>query len=122
MERELEKDLLEMAGSYLENNIMRLAGFLFRSPELLNSRKNSRYETSAAFNHNAVITGQCRAAEKMLDACQKALQRIENGTYGICLECGGEISESRLWANPETALCKQCQGKKEKKRRVGFYK
>lgn len=37
-----------------------------------------------------------------------ALARVEAGTYGECLSCGGEISEARLDILPDAALCKTC--------------
>ncbi len=37
-----------------------------------------------------------------------ALDRIENGTYGICVTCGDEISEERLDALPHTPRCRNC--------------
>jgi DnaK suppressor protein len=38
-----------------------------------------------------------------------ALQRIREGTYGICVECEEEISPKRLAAVPASALCIRCQ-------------
>lgn len=38
-----------------------------------------------------------------------ALQRIQEGTYGICLECEDEIEEKRLAAIPYARLCIICQ-------------
>ena len=38
---------------------------------------------------------------KLIPKIQEALSRIENGTYGICDECGGEISEKRLEYRPD---------------------
>jgi DnaK suppressor protein len=40
---------------------------------------------------------------------QAALEKIKNGTYGICESCGGEISEARLEAYPTAKLCVNCQ-------------
>lgn len=37
-----------------------------------------------------------------------ALARIAAGTYGICLQCGEQISDARLEFVPDAALCKQC--------------
>jgi RNA polymerase-binding transcription factor DksA len=37
-----------------------------------------------------------------------ALDRIENGSYGVCPKCGDAISDERLAAIPEAALCKDC--------------
>lgn len=37
-----------------------------------------------------------------------ALGRVENGSYGACTSCGGEIDERRLQALPETPVCITC--------------
>ncbi len=50
---------------------------------------------------------------KLIPKIQEALSRIENGTYGICDECGGEISEKRLEYRPEATLCIACKTKQE---------
>ena len=42
-----------------------------------------------------------------------ALDKIEDGTYGICEECGKEISKERLMARPVTTLCIQCKQDQE---------
>ncbi len=43
----------------------------------------------------------------------EALTRLTDGTYGVCAECGVEISEKRLAAVPFARLCVQCQSKEE---------
>ena len=40
---------------------------------------------------------------------ERALQRIEEGTYGKCARCGEEISDARLRAIPHTICCVKCQ-------------
>lgn len=45
-----------------------------------------------------------------------ALDRMAQGSYGICLSCDGEISGKRLMAEPTALLCVDCQGKREQKR------
>jgi len=45
----------------------------------------------------------------------KALEKIENGTYGICVECGKPISEKRLKSFPNAARCLICQEEFEEK-------
>ncbi len=47
-------------------------------------------------------------------AVQAALQRIENGVYGECIDCGTHIPEARLKVAPEAARCIHCQEKAEK--------
>lgn len=51
---------------------------------------------------------------KLIAKMREAIQRIDNGTYGICEMCGGEISEKRLLARPVTTLCIDCKTKQEK--------
>jgi len=44
---------------------------------------------------------------------REALDRIDQGTYGICEECGEEISEKRLMVRPVTTLCIDCNTRQE---------
>jgi DnaK suppressor protein len=46
-----------------------------------------------------------------------ALRRIELGTYGTCVDCGGGVPEGRLEAKPAAARCVSCQGKWDRLRR-----
>jgi DnaK suppressor protein len=60
-----------------------------------------------------------RDRERKLKAkIREALARIENGTYGICEECGGEIGIERLKARPVTSLCIECKSKQEERERL----
>ena len=43
----------------------------------------------------------------------EALTRLSEGTYGVCAECGTEISERRLAAVPFAKLCVECQSRQE---------
>jgi len=45
---------------------------------------------------------------------KEAIQRIDNGTFGICDDCGEEISENRLIARPVTTQCIDCKTREEK--------
>jgi DnaK suppressor protein len=38
-----------------------------------------------------------------------AIEKIEGGTYGICIDCGGDIAERRLQSYPNAARCLGCQ-------------
>lgn len=51
---------------------------------------------------------------KTLKNVEHALERLEEGTYGICEECGQEIGEKRLQAIPFAQYCVGCQREKEK--------
>jgi len=49
---------------------------------------------------------------KFLNYLDDALQRIENGTYGFCTDCGQLIDKERLEAVPHAQLCINCKLKK----------
>jgi DnaK suppressor protein len=55
---------------------------------------------------------------KLIVKIREALERIEKGTYGICEECGEEISEQRLLARPVTTLCIDCKTSQEEDERM----
>jgi DnaK suppressor protein len=48
-----------------------------------------------------------------LQAIEDALERVEDGSYGVCESCESEIAEGRLAAMPFTRLCVQCQADRE---------
>lgn len=56
-----------------------------------------------------------RTLEEKLDAIAYALSLMEEGTYGICENCGREISSARLEALPHTTLCIDCKALMEKR-------
>ncbi len=56
-------------------------------------------------------------ARRQLSDVLAALNRIDLGTYGTCVECGGPVPEGRLEAKPEAARCVACQGKRDRMRR-----
>ncbi len=51
-----------------------------------------------------------------LQEVDESLDRIENGTYGICEECGGPISLKRLEVRPVAKYCVPCLTKLEKEK------
>lgn len=55
---------------------------------------------------------------KLLSKIEKALQRIQDGSFGFCEECGEEISEGRLKARPVTTLCIKCKEEQEKQEKA----
>jgi DnaK suppressor protein len=46
-----------------------------------------------------------------------ALVRLDNGSYGVCVDCGKPVPEGRLEAKPEAARCLACQSKRDRQRR-----
>lgn len=59
--------------------------------------------------------GRATDEQKILYAIDEAIKRIEDGTYGNCLQCGKLIPKKRLKALPYTELCIECQKTREHK-------
>ena len=57
------------------------------------------------------------SARSQRDEVLAALARIDDNSYGQCVDCGNEIPEGRLEARPEAARCVACQAKWAKRRR-----
>jgi len=53
------------------------------------------------------------ALETRLKEVDSALERIENGTYGLCQKCKNEIETRRLSVNPAAPLCLNCKETKK---------
>lgn len=55
---------------------------------------------------------------KLLKKIDEAIARIDGGTYGVCEECGGQISFKRLEARPVTTLCIECKTRQEQEEKM----
>jgi DnaK suppressor protein len=65
-------------------------------------------------NFDQELTLNLLGCEKdALDQIDGALERIEDGTFGQCDECGGAIPKSRLEAIPYAARCVRCASQRE---------
>jgi len=54
-------------------------------------------------------------ARDLLDQGERALARIDAGTYGVCESCGKPIGKARLLAFPRATLCVQCKQREERR-------
>ena len=50
---------------------------------------------------------------KLITKIKEALKRMDDGEYGICEECGDDITIARLKARPVTTLCVSCKARQE---------
>lgn len=120
--RELKrfKDLIEDE----KRRVLERLGMIEEEIEGLRSSKTGNQSYS---NHMADIGSDAMETEQAfmyasqgtdyLVALDDALRRIENGTYGICDECGGKIPARRLEAYLAATLCVACKSKMEKMQR-----
>jgi len=52
--------------------------------------------------------------QRVLRLIEDAFERMEQGVYGTCVDCGGPISEARLEAIPYAKLCVRCKELRER--------
>ena len=77
-------------------------------------------QAAAELDNNFLLRLRGRE-QKLLKKIDEAIARIDEGTYGVCETCGGQISLKRLEARPVTTLCIECKTEQEEneKRQVG---
>jgi DnaK suppressor protein len=62
--------------------------------------------------HELAVT---QNAQDLLDQGERALYRIDGGTYGVCESCGQPIGKARLLAFPRATLCVACKQRQERR-------
>ena len=65
-------------------------------------------ERAVQMEDDDALEGQAALVSNEIGAVRRALQRIEDGSYGECANCGNDIAAGRLEARPEAALCIEC--------------
>jgi len=65
-------------------------------------------ERSVEREDDEMLEGLGNAGLKELKRIDNALARVENGTYGVCVDCGNEISDARLDIVAYATRCKHC--------------
>ena len=63
--------------------------------------------TAETDRHMAIIMRE--RDRQLIGEIHEALERVKDGEYGICQECGEEIGEARLRAQPTATLCVHCK-------------
>jgi DnaK suppressor protein len=72
------------------------------------------YADYASLDIDRSLSARFRERESRLaKKISSTLRKIEDGTFGICEECGRPISEKRLMARPIARLCIKCKEKEE---------
>jgi DnaK suppressor protein len=67
----------------------------------------------------AAAFGESTIAAQTLSQVRQALQRLKDGTYGVCIDCGRPIEPARLNAVPWTPYCREDQEKHDQTPTLG---
>lgn len=95
--------------------------------EVQEKMRDQRGEGTWSKAHEVLDTGESSEADiqeeiefaliqmkaETLTKINEALRRLEEGAYGYCFDCGGEITEQRLRALPFAVRCKECEEARE---------
>ena len=122
---ELDKEFVEKQRERLEE----LRAELARMVEGLEEDQQDRAESEGDMTENdsgdmsqSLFTREMDATveqtmEKRLESVDRALQKVEQGTYGICDDTGEPIPRGRLEAMPEAIYTVEAQQRRERERR-----
>jgi DnaK suppressor protein len=122
---ELDKEFVEKQRERLEG----LRAELARMVEGLEEDQQDRAESEGDMTENdsgdmsqSLFTREMDATveqtmEKRLESVDRALQKVEEGTYGICEDTGEPIPRGRLEAMPEAVYTVEAQQRRERERR-----
>lgn len=93
----------------LEARLAELRARLVRIEDELEAPVSERFEEQATEREDDEVLEDLGAAgEKEIRMITAALDRVANGSYGTCANCGDPIGEERLDALPATPLCRDC--------------
>src|SRR5688572_20964489 len=90
---------LEAQLAELEGRLSRIERDLAETPDPDSSERAVQMEDDEALEGQAVVISN------EIASIRRALERIDDGSYGECTKCGEAIAEGRLQARPEAALC-----------------
>ena len=76
-----------------------------------NTRQGDMADQASGNNEVHIQLKLKQTDAKILQAIEDALRRIEEGSYGMCRDCGEPIAEARLNAIPWTRVCISCKEK-----------
>ncbi|MGJ5819914.1 TraR/DksA family transcriptional regulator [Paludibaculum fermentans] len=93
----------------LEANLIELGGRALRRDAIAVETAADDLDRTLRASERDLAVHTLEAASVGIRAIRAALQRMDDGTFGICLECDDEISLKRLTALPAASLCIECQ-------------
>ncbi len=97
---------------HLEENLNRVEELLACSDDGTFRQGDEHFEKGGALDPKLVAKQNHEATKALRDDIIAALKRMDKGTYEICVDCGGKISEDRLVALPHVSTCTSCRKKR----------
>lgn len=93
----------------LETRLRELDSRLHEIEDELDSHQAKDWsELAVEREEDEVLEGMGKSGLAEIEQIRAALSRIEEGSYGVCVTCGNEISADRLDVLPATPFCRTC--------------
>ena len=114
----LDERRIQRIKKQLEDERVRLQRELCTLSTPMDERERPGYGTHMADDATDVFEQARNLAvhqrlQRTLDDVNRALEKMDNGTYRVCDRCGGAIDPARLKALQHATLCKSCQARLE---------
>ena len=107
------RQLREQRGALLARVRQQRGGAVGRADSAAQAREQASDDWAKASEERDLLIGLEERESAELVAIEAALQRIADGSYGLCVDCGVSIATARLHANPTALRCVGCQDKVE---------
>ncbi len=105
----MTKAELEKAKKVLETKMAELSGSLRNRDEIVIEKAPDALDEVQLAGERELAIRNLDRDSNMLRQIRRALNRVADGSYGICLHCEEEISPKRVVAVPWAAYCIKCQ-------------
>jgi DnaK suppressor protein len=107
------RQLREMRADVLAQLRAQRGGKIGRAEAAANARETDSDDWAQADAERDLAFALEERESAELVAIDEALQRLADGSYGLCVDCGDAIAAARLHANPVAMRCLGCQDKAE---------
>ncbi|MGM9428640.1 TraR/DksA family transcriptional regulator [Hydrogenophaga sp. MI9] len=107
------RQLREMRADVLAQLRAQRGGKIGRAEAAANARETESDDWAQADAERDLAFALEERESAELVAIDEALQRVADGSYGLCVDCGDAIAAARLHANPVALRCLGCQDKAE---------
>ena len=117
----MDKKKLEYFGRLLQDQLDELIDEALKTVNGMTNSKDTFPDPTdrAALETDRNFLLRIRDRErKLIEKIKEALDRIDNGRFGVCEVCGKDIGDERLMARPVTTLCIECKTKQEARERA----
>jgi RNA polymerase-binding protein DksA len=108
---ELESDEARLRGE-LDASEQALVGLMRDSGDGAGDDQADTGTKNITREHELALAANAR---EMLEQTERALDRLDAGTYGLCESCGNPIGKARMQAFPRATLCVECKQKQERR-------